>query len=319
MLTQPVERFLYSIAHLRRDRARGPDKPYKPLMLTAVVLLIGKGKIDSSNVFLDGGLDSVCRQLLTLLYPTWPYRFDPRYPFRHLETDHVWDLVPLEDEIDRLERARELGFKAREVLKHVACARLNPEVFAQLAASPSLRSLILGELAARYFPLGAREIISRYESDDAIAIAPRDWSELLPERALEEMLVKEWLRTPFARIGVELKTRDRDGAFGRQILTEVNSIDVLGYRPAENEWWIIELKRGRSSDAAVGQVSRYLRWIECHRAAKRDRVVGAIVAHTADARLRYAIEANPKLSLWLWDPDAIVRRINSGQRSIASA
>jgi hypothetical protein len=280
-------------------------------MLTAVVLLIGKGKIDSPNVFLDGGLDSVCRQLLALLYPSWPYRFDPRYPFRHLETDGIWTLVPLSNEIERLQGARELGLKALSVLKHVACARLDPEVFAQLAASPSLRHLILGEIATRYFPPGAREKIACYESEDAVPNAPRAWSELLPERALEEALVKEWRRTPFGQLGIELTAPDRGFRMGRQILTEVNTIDVLGYRPAEKEWWVIELKRGRSSDAAVGQVSRYLRWVERHRAARQDRVVGAIVAHAADAHLRYAIESNPKLSLWIWDPERIVRPVGS--------
>jgi hypothetical protein len=285
-------------------------------MLAAVVLLIGKGKIDSANVFLDGGLDSVCRQLLALLYPSWPYRFDPRYPFRHLETDGIWRLLPLDGEIERLESARNLGFKARDIMKHVACARLDTEVFSQLAASPSLRGLILGELAARYFPPRAREIIGQYETDEVISTPPRDWSAVLPERALEEALVQEWHRTPFAELGVELDERDRNGRLGRQVLTEVNSIDVLGYRPAHREWWVIELKRGRSSDAAVGQVSRYLRWVERHRASGKERVVGAIVAHTADTRLRYAIESNPKLSLWIWDPRAIVRRVDPGAQSL---
>jgi hypothetical protein len=105
---------------------------------------------------------------------------------------------------------------------------------------------------------------------------------------------------------------------GRQILTEVNAIDLLGYRPTEKEWWVIELKRGCRGDAAVGQVSRYLRWVDRHLAAKQDRVVGAIVAHTAGARLRYAIESNPKLSLWVWEPNVIVRRVSPGTGPLAS-
>src|SRR5438094_10441642 len=110
--------------HLRADRVRGPQKPYKPLMLACVLLLIGKGKIESEDVFLDGALDSVCRQVLTLLYPSWPYRFDPRYPFRHLERDGIWTLVPLEGELERLELGRRVGAKARMLLKHVLCAKL---------------------------------------------------------------------------------------------------------------------------------------------------------------------------------------------------
>jgi len=82
MLSPEVERFLDACKRLRVDAAIGPPKPYKPLMLAAVVLLIGKGKIVTPDVFLDGGLRSVCRQLLERLYPSWPYRFDARYPFR---------------------------------------------------------------------------------------------------------------------------------------------------------------------------------------------------------------------------------------------
>src|SRR5262245_46545944 len=106
VLTAEVERFLQSVMRLRVDSAIGPAKTYKPLMLTAVVLLIGKGKIETTDVFLDGALGSVCRQLLQLLYPSWPYRFDPRYPFRHLENDGIWKLVPVEGEIESLNLAR---------------------------------------------------------------------------------------------------------------------------------------------------------------------------------------------------------------------
>ncbi len=84
------EQFLEAARHLRRDRSGGEPKPYKPLLLASVVVLIHKGEIRTREVYLDGGLKSVFHQLLAKLYPG---RFEAAkiiYPFRHLESDRVW-------------------------------------------------------------------------------------------------------------------------------------------------------------------------------------------------------------------------------------
>ena len=44
------EEFLERVAHLRRDRSGGVPKPYKPLLLAAVVLLVHKRKIAAPSV-----------------------------------------------------------------------------------------------------------------------------------------------------------------------------------------------------------------------------------------------------------------------------
>src|SRR5437879_4064746 len=86
----PKEAFLATLQRLRVDRSKGVAKPYKPLLLAAVVLLIGKSKLRTPQIPLDGGLVSAFRQLLSLLYPKWELGRSPDYPFRHLETDGVW-------------------------------------------------------------------------------------------------------------------------------------------------------------------------------------------------------------------------------------
>src|SRR5262249_7634834 len=229
--------------------------------------------------------------------------------FRHLENDGIWTLVPVEGEIASLNLARELGAKARKVLRHVLCARLDPAVFDQLSKSPAIRSLLLSELAERYFPDGARQTLTGFESDAAVAIGARSRSDMLSERVLEEHLARGWAGTVFGKLGVRLASEERSGTFGRQVLTGVSTIDLLGYRPSHREWWVIELKRGRPADAVVGQTCRYLGWIERERAQEGDRVLGAIVAHDADDKLRYAVHANSKLSLWLWDDELNVKRL----------
>jgi hypothetical protein len=52
------DEFLRRLEHLRLDRSGGLVKPYKPVLLAAVVLLVHKGKLPSRRVFLDGGLRS---------------------------------------------------------------------------------------------------------------------------------------------------------------------------------------------------------------------------------------------------------------------
>ena len=92
-MPDPVDEFLSRLRHLRLDRSKGLAKPYKPLLLAAVVLLIGKGKLRSPDIALDGGVVRAFRQLLRRRFPDWNLGHRAAYPFRHLETDGVWTLA----------------------------------------------------------------------------------------------------------------------------------------------------------------------------------------------------------------------------------
>jgi RecB family endonuclease NucS len=110
-------------------------------------------------------------------------------------------------------------------------------------------------------------------------------------------------------MGIELSRRETRGLPGRQVLTPVSAIDLLGYEPSRRRWWVFELKRGRPADRVVGQVSRYLGWMAEERAGHGESAVGAIIAGESDARLRYAVRANEKLSLWEYDAELRVRAV----------
>jgi len=69
----------------------------------------------------------------------------------------------------------------------------------------------------------------------------------------------------------------------------VNAIDLLGFEQQARRWWVFELKRGRSADAVVGQVSRYLGWTGEERRGHRETAVGAIIVNRADPKLSYAV------------------------------
>lgn len=307
-----VEQFLAMLRRLRRDRSQGVVKPYKPLLLAAVVLLIGKGKLRSPDIALDGGLKSAFLQLLALLYPDWKLGRSPDYPFRHLETDGVWKLVAKDGEGDSLAVARGIRGRARAVLSHVAFAQMDAVTFDALAASPALRAQVLDLLCAWYLPAGARADLAKLEGGDALGSEPTT-TEMLSEKALEEALVSGWSRTAFSKLGIELADPKRHGRHGRQVLTPVNAIDLLGYHPARKEWWVIELKHGRPADKVVGQVSRYLGWVAEECAGRGEKAVGAIVARDADSKLRYAVRANPRLSLWTWDDELSVLQVEGAR------
>lgn len=304
-----VDELVTRLEGLRKDKAQGPEKPYKPLLFAAVLVLIAKGKIPTPNIVLDGALQSVFQQLMDDLYPEWPNKADARLPFRHLENDGIWHLIPAEG-VSMLDAARSLGATAREILKHVVFAKIDADVFNALSSSNAAWLKALAAVS-RQLPPGAIDRIINLvgENPPGLGVRPEEPAVWLTERALEESLVRNWRSTPFAKLGVELARRETDGLPGRQVLTPVNSIDLLGFQPSVKMWWVIELKRGRSSDAVVGQVSRYLGWISSTRLSHGQDAVGAIVAGKADLKLKHAVRANPRLSLWVYDDQLKISKV----------
>ncbi|MFY3743291.1 hypothetical protein ACOQFB_05240 [Anaeromyxobacter sp. Red801] len=308
------DQFVETIRHLRRDRSGGRPKPYKPLMLASVVVLIHKGEIRTREVFLDGGLESVFHQLLRKLFPGEFESARALYPFLHLETDRVWRLVPKDGAAEGLRAAKESGASEWRVLKSVRCAALDPEVFEALASSFQSRFRVLQTLIQEYDLPRDRtghlwDLLSTEEEHVEAPVAREPG--ILTEKALEQHLQDHWPSTEFARLGIELADEERHGLPGRQVLTPRNTIDLLGYREDAREWWVFELKKGRSSDAVVGQVQRYMGWI-AQQAKPREQVRGAIIVGRTDENLKASVASNDRLSLWRYDAELRVSRVAVG-------
>jgi hypothetical protein len=298
-----LDEFILRVENLRVDRARGGAKPYKPLLLLSVVALMEKGEIADGRILLDGALKSVFDQLLRALYPDWTYRADIRLPFRHLETDGIWRLVPAPHALETYLAARSCGAKAPHLLRSVACAEMEAAIAEELIRDAASRRRLVRAIATKYLPAGASEkIVALLGDASAAASAPA--TEHLPshalEREIEEYLWRRWEKTPFARMGIELCSPDKHGYAGRQLVTPVSAIDLVGFKPADRAWWVFELKKGRPGDKVVGQVSRYRGWLEAQRRPRLEKVRGAIIAGDVDMKLRYAA-SGACIDLWTYD------------------
>ncbi|MGP8432358.1 endonuclease NucS domain-containing protein [Paraburkholderia fungorum] len=88
---------------------------------------------------------------------------------------------------------------------------------------------------------------------------------------------------------------DADGRDGVEYQTDCGPADVI-FQDREGNFVVFELKLGRGPDAALGQVQRYMGWIE-HHLANGKNVSGVIVANLISDKLKYAGKVAPRVQL----------------------
>lgn len=92
---------------------------------------------------------------------------------------------------------------------------------------------------------------------------------------------------------------DSTGRDGVEFPTAVGPIDILAVDDA-GAFIVFELKRGRSPDHAIGQLTRYMGWVK--ETIGRDRKVrGVVVAKIIGESLRYATSVIPDVSLFEYE------------------
>jgi hypothetical protein len=109
------------------------------------------------------------------------------------------------------------------------------------------------------------------------------------ERQLENFLLENWDHTDLGNDWAIYSTEDEPEA-GNQFPTDVGRVDILAVHKREPKMLVIELKRDQSTDATVGQVLRYIGWVEKHLAQPNGKTVeGLIIAHELDNTALYAL------------------------------
>jgi restriction system protein len=119
------------------------------------------------------------------------------------------------------------------------------------------------------------------------------------EKHLEDFLVENWSQT---ELGGEFDIFEEDGErVGQQYPTDTGPIDILAISRDRTRLLVVELKRGRASDFVVGQVLRYLGYVQDELAEEGQTVEGAIIALEDDLRLRRALAVVPSVAFYRYE------------------
>jgi len=134
--------------------------------------------------------------------------------------------------------------------------------------------------------------VSIIASDETV----EDPSVFAMEKHLEEFLIKNWHHTEF---GKEYKVFEEDGELvGQQYPTDTGNIDILAISKDKKVLLVIELKKGRASDVVVGQVQRYMGYVQEELAEKGQMVKGIIIALEDDLRMRRALSVTKNIEFY---------------------
>jgi len=98
-----------------------------------------------------------------------------------------------------------------------------------------------------------------------------------------------------------------EGVDGVEFQTDVGPIDILAISP-NGDFHVFELKLGRGPDAALGQILRYMGWVDQH-LANGKKVFGVILASEISEKLRYAVTQVPSVRLMEYELRFAVRAI----------
>jgi restriction system protein len=120
------------------------------------------------------------------------------------------------------------------------------------------------------------------------------------EKHLEDFLVANWDATELVK---RYKIyRDESGeVVGQQYPSDTGPIDIPALSHDGSELLVVELKRGRASDAVVGQIQRYMGYVLQDLAEPNQTVRGMIIALNDDVRLRRALAVAPTISFFRYE------------------
>jgi restriction system protein len=142
-------------------------------------------------------------------------------------------------------------------------------------------------------------VSSNPEIEDPLAFAM--------EKHLEDFLVENWDSTSLSQ---EYSIWEDEGEMvGQQYATDAGPIDILAISKDKKRILVIELKRGRTSDAVVGQTLRYMGYVKEQIAESDQSVEGAIIAFDDDQKTRWAIATVPSISFYRYQVNFKITKV----------
>ena len=135
-----------------------------------------------------------------------------------------------------------------------------------------------------------------------------DPSEFALEKHLEDFLVQNWKQT---ELGKDFDIFEEDGELvGQQYQSDTGPMDILAIKKDKSQLLVVELKKGRASDAVVGQVLRYMGYVKQELAEPNQIVKGVIIALEDDTRIRRALAMTPDISFYRYEVSFKLNKAN---------
>lgn len=157
-------------------------------------------------------------------------------------------------------------------------------------------------------------IVERGEDDDETIEDTEGTGEFVKERHLQQYLVNHWERMGLSeRWGIYSDADDPQA--GVEFSTGIGRPDILLTHTSDARVCILELKKGSTSDQAVGQLLRYVGWVREHledlEGVSTDaEVEGRLIVSEPSEKLEYAISVVPELTLYEYEMKVTLNQSN---------
>lgn len=115
------------------------------------------------------------------------------------------------------------------------------------------------------------------------------------EQHLEDFLIQNWSNTDLS-LNYDIYADDEN--FGKQFPTDTGRIDILAISKDKKQLLVIELKRGRVSDVVVGQIQRYMGFVQEELAEQGQSVRGLIIGLDDDIRIKRALSVTKNIEYY---------------------
>lgn len=145
---------------------------------------------------------------------------------------------------------------------------------------------------------------SEKDEPESIEPPPSIWTEeflFQMESHLEDFLIENWDRTELGQ-KYDLIQDDENNISSQQYRTDIGVIDILARDKETGKHVVIELKKNQTSDDTIGQLARYMGWVEEHVTGGK-KTLGVIIAGKFDDRLYYASKKLSDVELYIYQVD----------------
>lgn len=138
----------------------------------------------------------------------------------------------------------------------------------------------------------------RLDTEDESEPEAKSDAEFVLEKYLEDFIVANF-DAIFHKKLILYKDPQED-VIAQQYATDVGKIDILAQEAKTGNFVVIELKKGRESNAVVGQILRYMGWVQENLCNDEQTVRGLIICKDVDPKLEYALKMVKNVDLKLY-------------------